>query len=143
MISKLEHQHHRKYCWYPKRQLMFLFCLEQEQMLLQKDRLQEKRNLKSPEISFPRKDTITNQDITIIITQQYPNLPPNLSKGPNGHKPFIDDTHFSNPTENKHSDTTDNLRTDKKESVDKMNVYKDEDKDNKYKKDSPESPKSD
>ena len=43
MISKLEHQHHRKYCWYPKRQLMFLFCLEQEQMLLQKDRLQEKK----------------------------------------------------------------------------------------------------
>ena len=58
-----------------------------------------KRNLKSPEVLPPRKYTIPNQDSTIIINQQYPNLPPNLAKGNTVHKPFIDDTNFSNTTE--------------------------------------------
>ena len=71
----------------------------------------KKRNLKSPTILPPRKDPIPNQDITKIITQQDPNLPPHLSKGPTGCKTFIDDTHFSNITENEHTDTTDNSRT--------------------------------
>ena len=68
-------------------------------------------NIKSLSISPPRKDPIPNQDSTRIITQQYPNLPPHLAKGPTGHKSFIDDTHFSNPTENEHTDITDNSPT--------------------------------
>ena len=75
--------------------------------------------MKSPEISPPRKDPIPNQDSTRIITQQDPKLPPNLSKGPTGHKPFINDTHYSNPIENEHTDTADNSRTDNEYSVEK------------------------
>ena len=56
--------------------------------------------MKSPE-TFPSiKDPIINQDSTIIITQQDPKLSPHLEKGPDEHKPSIDDTHFSNPIEN-------------------------------------------
>ena len=83
----------------------------------------------------PVNDPIPNQYDIKIITQQDPNFPPNLEKVPTRHKPFIGDTHFSNPTENKHTDTTDNSRTDKKYSVDKMNVEKDKDKDDEYKED--------
>ena len=42
-----------------------------------------------------RKDTISNQDSTIIITQQDPILPPLLEKLLTGYKPFMHDTHFS------------------------------------------------
>ena len=89
----------------------------------------KKRNLKSPENLPPRNNPVPNQDSTIITTQQDPNLPPHLSKLPTEHKPFIDDAHFSNPTENENTDTTDNTRTDNEDSVDKMNVDKDDDKD--------------
>ena len=60
----------------------------------------------------PRKDPITNQDSSRIITQQDPILPPLLSKWSTGHKTFIDDVHFSNKIENKHSDSTDYACTD-------------------------------
>ena len=56
--------------------------------------------MKSPEILIPRKDPIPNQYSTRIVTHQDPTLPPHLSKLPTRHKPFIDDTHFSNTTEN-------------------------------------------
>ena len=69
-------------------------------MLLQKYGFQEKSNLKSPSISPPRKNPIPNQDITIIITQQDLNLSPHLTEVPTVNKPFIDDTKFSNTTEN-------------------------------------------
>ena len=64
--------------------------------------------MKSPEMFPTRKYPIPNQDITRIITQKYPILLPFLAKGSTWHKPFIDDTHFSNPTENKHNYSTDN-----------------------------------
>ena len=54
-----------------------------------------------------------------MISQQYSNLPSNLAKGHTRHKLFIDYTLFPNPTEEKNTDTTDNLRTDNKGSVDK------------------------
>ena len=82
-------------------------------------------NFGSPEILPPRKDPTPNQDNAIIITLQDPNLPPNLVKGPTGHKPFIDDIIVSNDTENKHTDTIDNSRTDNKNYVDKINAEKD------------------
>ena len=72
-----------------------------------------KGNLKSPEILPPREYTIPNQYSTIIIIQNNPNLPPHLSKLPTGNKTFIDNTHSSNPTENEHTDTTENSRNDK------------------------------
>ena len=122
---------------------MFIFFLEHEQVLLQKDGSQVKKNFKSPEMSYPRKDPIPNQDSTRNITQQDPKLPPHLEKGPTGHKPFIDDTHFSNPRENEHTYTTDNSYTDNEDSVDKTNIGKDEYKDNEYKEDHSEAPKSD
>ena len=75
---------------------MFLFCIEQELVLLQKDGFQEKRNMKSPKMSPPRKDPIPNKYSTIIITQQDPILTPLLEKGPTGHTPFIDDKKVSN-----------------------------------------------
>ena len=106
------HQHHKKSCWYPKYQLMFLFCSEQDLVLLNKCGLQEKRNMKSPAISPPINDPIINQYITIIITQQDLILPTLLSKGPTGYKPFIDDTPFSNKIEDEHTDLTDSLGTD-------------------------------
>ena len=56
--------------------------------------------MKSPSISPPRKNPIPNQDITIIITQQDLNLSPHLTEVPTVNKPFIDDTKFSNTTEN-------------------------------------------
>ena len=56
---------------------------------------------------------------------------------------FIDDIRFPNPTENEHTDTTDNLHTDNEGYVNKMNVEKDEDKDGEYKEDNEEDPKSD
>ena len=80
-----------------------------------------------------RKDPIPNQDSNIIITQQDPKLPPHLEKGTTGHKPFIDYTHFSNPIEKEHTDTTDNVGTDNEHSADKMILDKDEYKDDEYK----------
>ena len=62
--------------------------------------------MKSPEIYPPRKYPIPNQYGIMIITQQDPNLPPHLSKGPTEHKPFIYDTYLSNPPERTHTDTT-------------------------------------
>ena len=84
-----------------------------------------------------RKDPIPNQDSNIIINQQDPKLPPHLEKGTTGHKPFIDYTHFSNPIEKEHTDTTDNVGTDNEHSADKMILDKDEYKDDEYKGGSP------
>ena len=99
--------------------------------------------MKSPEISPPRKYPIPNQDSTRIITQQDTNLPPHLTKVLTGRKTFIDDTRFSDPTENENTGSTDNTRTDTKYYVNKINVDKDEDNDDEYKEDNLEAPKSD
>ena len=61
-------------------------------------RIPRKSNTKPPSMSPPRKDPITNQDSTKIITQQYPILTPLLLRWPTEYKPFIDDTHFKNET---------------------------------------------
>ena len=63
--------------------------------------------MKSSAMSPPRRDPITNQYGT-IITQKYPIVPPHLEKEHTGHKPFSDDKHFSNKTEDKHNDYTNN-----------------------------------
>ena len=78
--------------------------------------------MESPKILPPRKDTISNQDSTIIITQKYPILPPLLEKQPNGLKTLIDDTHFSNKTKDKHNYSTDNSRTENEDAANKINV---------------------
>ena len=70
----------------------------------------------------PGKDLIIDQNSTRIITQQDPILSPLLAKWPTGYKPFLDDTHFSNKTEDKHNYSTDNSRTKNKYSVNNMNV---------------------
>ena len=67
--------------------------------------------MKSPEMLPPRKYTITDKDGTRIIIQQYPILPPLLSKWPTGYKPFFNDTHVKNKTEEEHNDSTDNSLT--------------------------------
>ena len=56
---------------------------------------------------------------------------------------MIDDTYFSNPKENENNDSTYHSHTDNKDSVTKINVDKDEDKDDEYKEDNSEAPKSD
>ena len=45
-----------------------------------------KRNIKSPALSPPRKYPITNQDIKILITEQDPSIPPIRAKYPPGFK---------------------------------------------------------
>ena len=85
--------------------------------------------MKSPEMSPPRKYPIPNQDSTRIITHQYPTLPQLLANYPTGYKPFIDDKHFSNKTEDEHNDYTDNSRTKNEDSMNNLDVKKDEDKD--------------
>ena len=72
----------------------------------------------------PRKDPIPNQDSSRIINLQDPILPPLLEKWSTGYKPFIYDTHFSNKTENKQNNSTDNSRTENYESVNNLNVKK-------------------
>ena len=93
-ISQLEQSALQEIFLDPKYKLMFIFCLEQEQLLLQKYGSKEKRDLKTPEILSSQNDPIPNQDSTIIITQQYPKLQPNLAKGSTGNKLFMDDIHF-------------------------------------------------
>ena len=63
--------------------------------------------MKSPEMSPSIKDPITNQDSTRIITQQEPILLQLLEKWTTGYKSFIDDTKFSNKSEDEHNDSTD------------------------------------
>ena len=50
--------------------------------------------MKSPEMSPPINDPITNQYSNRIITQRDPILPPLLSTGHTEHKPFSNDTNF-------------------------------------------------
>ena len=85
-------------------------------------------------MSPPRKDPIPNQDSTRIITPKDPIIPPLLSKRPTGHKPFIDDTHFSNK---KKTNITilQIIHVPRKKSMNKRNVEKDEDKDDGKKED--------
>ena len=78
-------------------------------------------------MSPPRKNPITNQDSTRIITQQDPILPPTLPKGPTGYKPFFDDTHLSNKTKDMNNDSTYNSHTANEYSVNNLNVKKDKD----------------
>ena len=94
-------------------------------------------------MSPPRKDPIQNKYSTIIITQKYPILTPLLENWPTLYKPFFNDTHFSNKTEEEHNFSTDNSRTENNYSVNNLNVKKDEDKDTEYKEDDSEAPKSD
>ena len=91
-------------------------------MLLQKYGLQEKRNTKSLSMSPPRKDLITNQDITRIITQQDATLPPILAKWPTGYKPSFDDTHFQVKQRTNIMNFTYNSRNENGDSVNNLNV---------------------
>ena len=64
--------------WNPKCQLMFRFCMGQEQLLIQKYGYQEKRSMGSPAISPPRKHTIPNKD-----SKSPAILPPRKDHNPN------------------------------------------------------------
>ena len=52
-----------------------------------------KRNMKSPAMSPPRKYPIKNQYINRFITEQDPSLLPIKSKYPPGFKPLFNDAH--------------------------------------------------
>ena len=78
--------------------------------------------MKSPAMLPPRKDPIPDQDITIIITQQDPFLPPLLAKWPTGYKPCFNGTYFSNKIEEEENKYTDNSRTENEYCVNKLNV---------------------
>ena len=80
-------------------------------------------------MSHPIKYPIPNQDSTRTITQHDPILSPLLEEGHTGYEPFIDDTHFSNSTEDENTDAANNFRNHKKYYVKKMNVGKYEEKD--------------
>ena len=109
---------------------MFPFCLKQEFDVTPERHIpRKKRNMKSPEILPPRKDPIPNKDNIRIITQQDSIFPPLVAKWPTGYKPFMDDIHFSNKIEDKHNNSADNSRTEKKDSMNKLNVKNYEDKD--------------
>ena len=83
-----------------------------------------------------------NQYNTRIITENIQSFH-HIYKKTSVHEPFIDVTHFSNPAENKHTDTTDDSHTDNEDYVDKINVKRDEDKYDKYKGDISEYSKND
>ena len=57
-----------------------------------------KRNMKSPAISPPRKDLIPNQDINRLITKQGPSIPPIKAKYPPVFKPLFNDAYDHNST---------------------------------------------
>ena len=73
--------------------------------------------MKSPVISPPRKDTITNQDINRFITQQDPSLPPIIEKYTTGNKPLFNDTYNPNYSEDEPNDAIDNSRNKNKDYV--------------------------
>ena len=83
----------------------------------------------SPGVSPQRKDTIKNQDTNRIINEQDPIIPPLLAKYHTGYKPLFNDTHHPNKTEDDINDSTDNSRIDIDYYLNKLNVNKDEDKD--------------
>ena len=67
-----------------------------------------KRNIKSPAMSPPRKYPIPNQDINRLITKKYANLSPIKAKYPSRFKPLFNDAHDLNSTEDNPNDSTDN-----------------------------------
>ena len=85
----------------------------------------------SPGVSPQRKDTIKNQDTNRIINEQDPIIPPLLSKYHTVYKPLFNDTHHPNKTEDDINDSTDNSRTDIDNYLNKLNINRDEDKDDK------------
>ena len=69
--------------------------------------------MKSPAMSTPRKNTISNQDINILITKQYPSFPPIMEKYPPGYKPLFNDIHDPNITSDEPNYSTDNSVNEK------------------------------
>ena len=57
-----------------------------------------KRNMKSPAIYPPRTNTITNQYINRLITEQYPSRPPIILKNPPEFQQLFNDKHDPNST---------------------------------------------
>ena len=88
---------------------------------------------KLPAITPSIKDTIPNQDSKIIITQQDRYFPPILAKYPTGYKPLFNDTNDPNKTHDNLNDSTDNSRTEIDYYLNKLNVIKDEDREDESK----------
>ena len=84
-------------------------------------------------MSPPKKDTITDQYINILITKQDPSLPPIIAKHPPGNKPLFNDTHGANSTEDNPNDFTDNSLNEKEDYVNKLKVTNNKDNDDEYK----------
>ena len=78
--------------------------------------------MSSPEMLSPRKDPITNQYSTIIITHKNLILPPLLENCNTLYKPLCNDTNFSNGIEEEHNDYTNNSRTENKDYIKNINV---------------------
>ena len=85
--------------------------------------------MKSPTMSPPRIYPIPNQDINILITQQYPSLPPIKAKYTTGYNPIFNDTHDPNYSEDDFDGSTNNSSNENKYSVNKLKVNNSEDND--------------
>ena len=72
-----------------------------------------KRNMKSPAMSPPRKDPIPNQDINRLTTIKYQSFSPHLAKFPPRFELLINYAHDTNSTEDDCNDSTDTSRNEK------------------------------
>ena len=90
-------------------------------------------NIKSPAMSPPRKDPITNQYTNIFSTKKYQSLPLHLEKYPPGYKSLLNDAHDTNSTEDDRNDSTDNSFNKKEDYVNNLKVANNKDNDDKYK----------
>ena len=82
-----------------------------------------------------RKDPIPNHDDNRIINEQDPILPLLLEKIPTGYRPIFIDTHYPNKTTDALNNSIDNSCTDIDDYLNKLNVKKDDNKDDEYKDD--------
>ena len=82
----------------------------------------KKMNIKSPAMSPPRKDPITNQYTNIFSTKKYQSLPPHLEKYPPGYKSLLNDAHDPNSTEDELNDSTVNSHNEKEDPVNNLKV---------------------
>ena len=93
----------------------------------------KKRNMKSPEMSPPRKDIIQNQDNNKLSTEKDQSFPPNLETFPPGFKSIINEAHYHNITEDDRNDYTDTSHNDKEYYVNNLKVINKKDIDDKSK----------
>ena len=85
--------------------------------------------MKSPAMSPPINDPISNKDINRLITKKYPSLPPYLSKYPPGYKLLLNYQRVSKSTKGDINYSIDNSRNKREDSVKNLKVSNNEDND--------------